>query len=196
MPRMSAEREEATRRSILRAARNAFVARGFHDATTHDVAREAGISVGSIYTYFASKDDLIHESILAANRDETEAIVRDVQSTGTAREKLARAIDGWYDYTLDAPGVPAFLAEAWAAATRKPLIRDLIARRHERIVTVATMILHEGVASGELAADLDVGAAAGAIAAMLDGIVLESIGSGAPPSRLEVRRRTELIVGL
>jgi hypothetical protein len=58
------------------------------------------------------------------------------------------------------------------------------------------MIIQEGVADGELARDLDVGAAARAIAAMLDGIVLESIGSGAPPSRLEVRRRTELIVGL
>jgi AcrR family transcriptional regulator len=196
MPRISAEREDATRHSILRAARKAFVARGFHDATTHDVAREAGLSVGSIYTYFRSKDDLIHESVLAANQEETEAIIRDVQSTGTLREKLARAIDGWYAYTLDAPGVPAFLAEAWAASTRKPLIRDLIARRHERTATVASMIIQEGVASGELAADLDVGAAARAIAAMLDGIVLETIGSGAPPSRLEVRRRTELVVGL
>ena len=196
MPTISAEREEATRRSILRAARDAFVARGFHEATTHDVAREAGLSVGSIYTYFKSKDDLIHESVLAANEAETEAIIRDVRSTGTLREKLARAIDGWYAYTLDAPGVPAFLAEAWAAATRKPLIRDLVARRRERVVTVAAMILQEGVASGELAPDLDAAAAARALAAMLDGIVLEAIGSGAPPSRLEVRRRTELIVGL
>ncbi len=196
MPRISAEREEATRRAILRSARNAFVLRGFHEATTHDVARDAGLSVGSIYTYFASKDDLIHESVLAANQAETETIIRAVQSTGSVREKLARAIDGWYDYTLVAPGVPAFLAEAWAAATRKPLIRDLIARRRERTLTVASMILQEGVAAGELAPDLDVPAAARAITAMLDGIVLETIGSGAPPSRLEVRRRTELIVGL
>ena len=196
MPRISAERQDATRRSLLRAARTVFVTRGFHEATTHDVAREAGLSVGSIYTYFSSKDELIHESILAANQDENDAVLRDVRSTGTLRQKLARAVDGWYAYTLDAPGVPSFLAEAWASATRKPLIRDLIARRHERIVTVASMILQEGVAGGELAPDLDVGAAARAIAAMLDGIVLESIGSGAPPSRPEVRRRTELIVGL
>jgi hypothetical protein len=119
-----------------------------------------------------------------------------VRSTGTLREKLARAIDGWYAYTLDAPGVPAFLAEAWAAATRKLLIRDLVARRRERVVTVAAMILQEGVASGELAPDLDAAAAARALAAMLDGIVLEAIGSGAPPSRLEVRRRTELAIGV
>ena len=97
MPRISAEREEATRRAILRSARNAFVLRGFHEATTHDVARDAGLSVGSIYTYFASKDELIRESVLAANQAETETIIRAVQSTGSVREKMARAIDGWYD---------------------------------------------------------------------------------------------------
>jgi hypothetical protein len=66
-------------------------------------------------------------------------------------------------YTIEAPGVPAFLAEAWAAASRKPLIRDLVARRRERIVTVATVILHEGVAGGEVAPGYDVDAAARAL---------------------------------
>jgi len=195
MPRISAEREETTRRSILRAARTVFVAKGFHEATTHDVAREAGLSVGSIYTYFKSKDDLIRESVLAANKDETDAVLRDVRSTGTVREKVARAIAGWYAYTIEAPGVPAFLAEAWAAASRKPLIRDLVARRRERIVTVATVILQEGAAGGEVAPGYDVNAAARALAAMLDGVVLERIESGASPTQIDVERRALLLLG-
>jgi AcrR family transcriptional regulator len=195
MPRISAEREAATRRSILVAARNVFVAKGFHDATTHDVARAAGMSVGSIYTYFRSKDDLIRESVLAANRDETDAVLRDVRSTATVREKLRRAIAGWYAYTIEAPGVPAFLAEAWAAAGRKPAIRDLVERRRERITTVATVLLQEGLAGGELDADLDVDATARAFAALLDGVVLEQIGSGAAPPLADVQRRALLLVG-
>ena len=195
MPRISAAREEATRRSLLRAARNVFVAKGFHEATTHDVAREAGLSVGSIYTYFRNKDDLIHESILAANKEEADAVLRDVQPSGTVRDKLARAIAGWYAYTIDAPGVPSFLAEAWAAASRRPLIRDMVARRRERIVTVATVILQEGVASGEIGPNLDVDAVARALAAMLDGVVLECVASGAPPSRVDVERRALLLLG-
>ncbi len=195
MPRISAEREERTRQSILRAARNAFVAKGFHEATTHDVAREAGLSVGSIYTYFASKDELVLESILAANKDETDAVLRDVRAGGTTRQKLARAIAGWYAYTIEAPGVPAFLAEAWAAASRKPLIRDLIARRRERVVMVASVILREGAASGEIPSGFDVDSAARALAAMLDGIVLERIETGAAPSRLDVERRALLLLG-
>jgi AcrR family transcriptional regulator len=194
MPRISAEREEATRQAILRAARDVFVAKGFHEATTHDVARAAGLSVGSIYTYFASKDELVRECILAANKAESDAVLGDLRSDGSAEARLRRAIAGWYHFTVDAPGVPAFLAEAWAVASRKPLIRDMVARRHERIVTVATVVLQEGVAAGELAPDLDVDATARALAALLDGVVLECISLGVRPTRSDVERRAMLLI--
>ena len=196
MPRISAEREEATRQSILRAARDVFVAKGFHEATTHDVARAAGLSVGSIYTYFASKDELIRECILAANRAESDAVLQDIRSDGSSRTKVSRAIAGWYRYTIEAPGVPAFLAEAWAAASRKPLIRDMVAQRRERIATVATVMLQEGVAAGEFSSNLDVETTARALGALLDGVVVECISSGVPPSRADVERRAMLLVGL
>ncbi len=195
MPRITPQREEATRASILGAARDVFVAKGFHEATTHDVARAAGLSVGSIYTYFASKDELIRECVLAANKAENDAVLQDIRSGGSARTKMSRAIAGWYRYTIEAPGVPAFLAEAWAAASRKPLIRDMVARRRERIVTVAAVVLQEGVVAGELASDLDVDATARALGAVLDGVVLECIGSGIAPSRADVERRVVLLLG-
>ena len=195
MPRITAQREEATRESILRAAREVFVAKGFHEATTHDVARAAGLSVGSIDTYFASKDELIHESVLAANRAETLTVLQDLRSQGSVHAKLTRAIAGWYRYTIEAQGVPTFLVEAWAAATRKPLIRDVVARRRERIVSVATVVLEEGVADGELAPDLDVDATARALGALLDGVVLECVWSGMPPSLPDVERRALVVLG-
>ena len=195
MPRISAERESATRQSILHAARDAFVAKGFHEATTHDVARAAGLSVGSIYTYFASKDELIRECILAANKAESDAVLQDIRSDGSSRTRIGRAIAGWYRFTIEAPGVPAFLAEAWAASSRKPLIRDMVVQRRERIATVATVVLQEGVAAGELAPDVDVETTARALGALLDGVVLECLGSGAPPTRADVERRAMLLFG-
>jgi AcrR family transcriptional regulator len=196
MPRISAQREEATRRSILRAAREVFVAKGFHEATTHDVARAAGLSVGSIYTYFASKDELIHGSVLAANMAETEAVLEDVMTQRSVHAKISHAIAGWYRYTIEAPGVPTFLAEAWAAASRKPLIRDVVARRRERIVSVATIVLQEGIDDGALPTDLDVDAMARALGALLDGVVLECIWLGGPPSLADIERRVLLLLRL
>lgn len=52
--------KEARRGAILDAAKEEFAAKGFHSTTVADVARLAGVSYGSVYWYFESKDSLIH----------------------------------------------------------------------------------------------------------------------------------------
>jgi AcrR family transcriptional regulator len=49
---------EDRRAQILEAALKVFAAKGFKGATNRDIAREAGITPGLIYWYFASKEDL------------------------------------------------------------------------------------------------------------------------------------------
>lgn len=178
MPRITEQRQEATRQRILQGARRVFVEKGFHEATIDDLVAECGLSVGAIYGYFKGKDELIRASILAANRQESDAVLEDTQAAGTVREKMERAIRGWWAYTIETPGGPAFLAEAWAAASRRPLIRDLLARRRERIVTVVSIICREGIAGGDLDPDLDVDEISRTFAALLDGLVLERIDAG------------------
>src|SRR6478735_4060494 len=59
VPRVSAEHEQEVRERIVRAATRVFSERGFHRATMQDIVRASGLSVGAIYTYFKSKDELI-----------------------------------------------------------------------------------------------------------------------------------------
>jgi AcrR family transcriptional regulator len=67
-PRVSAERREQylkTRRNqILDAALEVFVDKGLDMATVDEIAQAAGISKGTIYLYFKSKDE-IFDTILA-----------------------------------------------------------------------------------------------------------------------------------
>lgn len=49
----------ARRNQILDAATQVFAEKGFHRATIKDIARVAGIADGTIYTYFASKTDVL-----------------------------------------------------------------------------------------------------------------------------------------
>src|SRR5437763_2622239 len=49
----------ARRTQILDAATRVFAEKGFHRATIKDIARVAGIADGTIYTYFASKTDVL-----------------------------------------------------------------------------------------------------------------------------------------
>lgn len=53
------ERSRATVDAILEATAHILVAHGFEDTTTRQVAERAGVSIGSLYQYFPSKEALI-----------------------------------------------------------------------------------------------------------------------------------------
>ena len=58
-PSTRRERRAALRRSqILDAAEAVFTAKGYHGATTREIAEAADVSEGTLYNYFASKRDL------------------------------------------------------------------------------------------------------------------------------------------
>jgi AcrR family transcriptional regulator len=46
-------------RQIIDAAFEVFSRKGFSEATTHEIAKEAGVAVGTIYKYFQNKRDLL-----------------------------------------------------------------------------------------------------------------------------------------
>jgi len=50
---------EARRAQILDAAASVIAAKGFHRATTREIATAAGVAEGTIYNYFEGKDDLL-----------------------------------------------------------------------------------------------------------------------------------------
>jgi AcrR family transcriptional regulator len=53
------ERIDRRRAQILAGASRVFARQGFHRTTVREVAREAGIADGTIYLYFASKQELL-----------------------------------------------------------------------------------------------------------------------------------------
>lgn len=84
-PRISAEERKA---AIVAAAMTLFARRGFHGATTKDLARAAGVSEALIYSHFPSKEDLYQNvqflclevetqanALLAPRKPGTEALV-------------------------------------------------------------------------------------------------------------------------
>ncbi|HUW62609.1 MAG TPA: TetR/AcrR family transcriptional regulator [Candidatus Bathyarchaeia archaeon] len=49
---------EAHRRDILDAAEKVFISKGYHKATVEQIAQEADFSVGTLYNFFKSKEEL------------------------------------------------------------------------------------------------------------------------------------------
>lgn len=196
MPRITAEREEATRQRILKAARQVFVEKGFHRANIDDVVAASGLSVGAIYGYFRNKDELIRGSILAAMKEESEAVLSDAQAASSHADRMSRAVQGWWRYAIEAPGAAVFLAAAWAEAARRPVIRELMAVRYERGLTVTSILLRECVARGELSASVDVDVLARTLGAMLDGMVVEYLVTAGALRLADAQRRVRLVMEL
>jgi AcrR family transcriptional regulator len=59
----------AKRRQIMDGARQVFLSAGFDGASMNDIARAAGVSKGTLYAYFNSKDELF-EAIIRAEKSQ------------------------------------------------------------------------------------------------------------------------------
>lgn len=77
----------AKRRQIMDGARAAFLAAGFNGASMNDIARSAGVSKGTLYAYFDSKDELF-DAIIRAEFELTAERLCVFRREGDARDML------------------------------------------------------------------------------------------------------------
>lgn len=84
------------RRQIVDAAVELFIKKGFHKTTTREIAQRAELSIGSVYEYVSTKEDVLYlvcDVIHAeAERQISEALAR---TTG-GRETLAEVIREYF----------------------------------------------------------------------------------------------------
>ncbi|HMG19124.1 MAG TPA: TetR/AcrR family transcriptional regulator [Gemmatimonadales bacterium] len=87
---------DLTRQRLIRAALELFTTRGYHDTTTAQIAKKAGIAEGTIYRHFASKQHLVNELYRAAQRWAAKAIQERARDpgAGTARAQLTAVAHG------------------------------------------------------------------------------------------------------
>ncbi len=57
---MARNRDENKRVAILQASKMLFSQKGFLGTSISDIVRETGMTVGTIYTYFKSKEEIVH----------------------------------------------------------------------------------------------------------------------------------------
>ena len=87
---------DLTRQRLIRTALELFTTRGYHDTTTAQIAKKAGIAEGTIYRHFASKQQLVNELYRAAQRWAA-TVVHDTSGApeaGTARAQLTAVAHG------------------------------------------------------------------------------------------------------
>jgi TetR/AcrR family transcriptional regulator, cholesterol catabolism regulator len=130
-----------------------FAARGYHGASTQDIADRLGMRQASLYYYFPSKEAALELVCLRGVEGYVEHALAAANGPGTAIDKLAAILGSHLSAMSEhAAFSRAFLRERrfLPPAARRRIGR--VARRYERIVEG---VLEAGIAAGELRADLD-----------------------------------------
>ena len=85
--RRRAQEGSAKRRQIMDGARAVFLGAGFDGASMNDIARAAGVSKGTLYAYFESKEELF-EAIIRVEYGQAAERLCIFRDTGNVRETL------------------------------------------------------------------------------------------------------------
>lgn len=175
MPKISVEQREARREKILAAALKCFSRDGFHQTTTADIVRESGVSQGTLYLYFESKDDLI--AALADDRHEREATLNALAEHEQDPVTGILALLTLYAERLSDPAQTDVLRvglQGWAEALRNERVRTGVLTGVRRARSAVVRAIRRGQKTGEIRQDLDAKALAGVLVAVFQGFVLQA----------------------
>jgi len=151
-PRRSARSPRRRADEVIEAAAAVFAQRGYHGATTQDIADRLHIRQASLYYYFSSKEDALESICQRGVEGFIEHASAAARAPGTACERLAQVIGSHLRATSERHDfVRVFLSERQHLSDAA---RRRIGRFSARYEAIIQGIFEAGVASGELRGDL------------------------------------------
>jgi AcrR family transcriptional regulator len=162
---------EERKNQILDAAMETFSDLGFHKARMSDIAESSGLSKGSLYWYFESKNDIINNLLARVFEPE----IKDLQNLLTDARPVAerlmtyaeRAAEDMVKLLKWTPLVYDFIALAF----RQEFIKKSIRKYYQQNIDIIEQLIQQGLDSGELRAKSARDAAI-AITSLLEGTIV------------------------
>ena len=90
---MARNRDENKRRAILQASKLLFAQKGFYGTAISDIVRETGMTVGTIYTYFTSKDEIVRAIVDEGWNELYARLENDLGGVASPEDKLRLLIE-------------------------------------------------------------------------------------------------------
>lgn len=173
------------RPAILNAAARLFRQKRFHEVLVEDVAEAAGVAKGTVYRFYRTKEELLAESCYVCLEELTCDLARIAQEPESARERLARMLEGAARYFREHSDFFDVLQREWGQACLQRKSRYLAYRSRTR--AVFARVIRSGQAAGEFR-EVDTSAAAD----MLMGMNRSMLYFG--DSRLSAARMAQLVL--
>jgi len=161
MPRVSAEHLDRRREQILEAAVTCAARKGFHQTTMRDICGEAGLSIGAVYNYFQSKEEIL-EALTQRGRVEKDRLMQQLEACPTARQALTallRQMFAAYAHESFRTFGPVDV-ETYGEALRNPRVRGIAQEEIRALAAPVTSMIRRWQADGQLRETLDADALA------------------------------------
>ncbi len=80
------------REQMIKGAVRLFIEKGFHRTTTREIAKESGFSIGTLYEYIGSKEDVLYLVCDAIYEEVRDRLHQQIDTDKTGLERLKKAI--------------------------------------------------------------------------------------------------------
>ena len=196
MPKVSRQHQHAQRQRIVGGATRAFARDGYAAATIDQIGRELGLSKGSIYTYFASKEDLFVASLQSIYDSRFEALATAFAADDPIEEKFGKILEKLADIVSPRDDAFARLSLAgFLESSRIPRLLEIKTASYRRFRDLVQRLLREGRQAGKVRPDLNIPSVTIVLLAVSDGLMLHRLapGRGVRPKQVQrVLRETFL----
>ena len=163
---------------IVEAAVMVFAQKGYASATIADIAGRAEIGKGTIYEYFASKEDLFFAVFeWFTMRTENAATVNIAVLGGSAAKRLEALSDSLMGMWLEIKDVFTLTMEFWAASSSSQMrdrFKANFRNTYQEIRNIVKSLIQEGIERGEFRADINLDSVAAAMVGTWDALFLQA----------------------
>ncbi|MEM9709212.1 MAG: TetR/AcrR family transcriptional regulator [Pseudomonadota bacterium] len=138
---------------VIAGARTVFVRAGFEGASVDEIAREAGVSKATLYSYFSDKRLLFMEVAKAECRAQTDAALEEIDRSRPVREVLFEAGRRMSQFFVSDVGQETYRIVVAESPRFPDLGREFWETGPGRLRAVLAVFFQEAVDRGELAID-------------------------------------------
>jgi AcrR family transcriptional regulator len=196
MVRFTEAQKESRRQEILVAAQRCFARNGFHGATIADIVRASGVSQGTFYLYFATKEDVI--AALADDRIQGDALINAIANAETDPLVGLKVLFDLHGATLadDRRADERRVAiQGWAEALSNEAVRQRLVANTSRVQQEIARLIERGQKAGRFRADADPQGVARALIALFRGLTLLTAWDGAFDAALTAKAIEDMVRG-
>jgi len=191
--RARAQAREIYRQSILEAAEKVFIANGFLGTRMADIAAAAGLAIGTLYNYFASKEAIFSEMLTQAS----EEFFHELESArATLASPLARTrahLVHTVRFIHERQSLYGVFCELGDPRKLPDELRERQEAFHSRYLEVLSTELEAAATAEELRDDLEPATLAFILASALEGVLQGVMWSGRDDA---VEPSTDLLIDL